>query len=121
MIERLGEIIVRSCREAANPILHVTLRREDQYRKMLRPRIFLDLAANLQPVDVPHPIVEEDEIGKLKADLLECSRAIIHRPDAVAGGGEHICNHQPHCGVIIREENLAHQRDRNGNGPGSGP
>jgi hypothetical protein len=69
---------------------------------MGQPRVVLDGLTDLKPVRIAHPVIEEGEVGRCIADLLERTATVLREPDVVAGRAEDIGNHPAHRSVVVR-------------------
>ena len=63
---------------------------------------------HLEPVELRHRDVEEDEVGLLGDGRLESGLAVLGLDDLVAAAAERDVHEQPYLPVVVGDEDLLH-------------
>ena len=64
LVDRLGQVFIAADVQAGNDILGVAARRDQDDRDERQALVGLELAAHLEPVELGHHDVEEDQVGQ---------------------------------------------------------
>ena len=109
-VERLDDVVVRADREPLELVGRQPAGRQDDHRDGGGPRVLAELPRELEPVDVGHHHVGEDQVGRLPPDQVERLLTVVRDPHAEPGGGE-LDLEQPgdERVVVDDEEVLAHR------------
>ena len=79
IVDRFGEEVVGTGLEPLHPVPRLIERRHHDDRNMLRARLGLEPAANLEPVHAGHHHVEQDDVSSLARADLERLRTAARR------------------------------------------
>ena len=107
-VERLADEIVGAGLDPADAARGVVERRDEHDRNEPRGRILLDRPTRLEPVDVRHHHVHQDEIGRLGANEPQRFGAVGSRPHGVAVGRQQRFDQPGIARDVIDDQHGAH-------------